>query len=68
MEYEVLSPWGEVDAVPPMGLQPRVGDLRSKTIGLFAGYKGHWVLVLREVERQLKESANQKRPLATGSL
>lgn len=55
MEYEVLSPWGEVNAVPPMGLQPRVGDLRSKTIGLFAGFKGHWVLVLREVEQQLKE-------------
>jgi hypothetical protein len=36
-------------------LRPRVSDLNRKTIGLFAGFKGHWEVILREVERQLQE-------------
>ena len=55
MDYSVLSPWGEVDKSEVRGLAPRVSDLSDKTIGLFAGFKGHWVLVLQEIERQLKE-------------
>lgn len=55
MNYNVLSPWGEVDKGGQRGLAPRVSELSDKTIGLFAGFKGHWVLVLEEIERQLKE-------------
>jgi hypothetical protein len=55
MEYQVLSPWADVDQETWTGLRPRVTDLNNKTIGLFAGFKRHWVLVLEEVERQLKE-------------
>ena len=55
MKYEVLSPWADSDRAEAMRLKPRVSDLNRKTIGLFAGFKGHWILVLREVERQLKE-------------
>jgi hypothetical protein len=55
MEYEVLSPWGEVDYKPLRGLNPRVKDLREASIGMFAGFKEHWPLILKEVERQLKE-------------
>jgi hypothetical protein len=55
MDYEVLSPWADSDRAEAKGLQPRVSDLNGKTVGLFAGFKGHWVLILREVERQLQE-------------
>jgi hypothetical protein len=55
MKYEVLSPWADSDRTKAMPLKPRVSDLNRKTIGLFAGFKGHWVLILREVERQLRE-------------
>jgi hypothetical protein len=55
MDYEVLSPWADRDRVKAKGLEPRVSDMSGKTIGLFAGFKGHWIIILREVERQLQE-------------
>jgi len=55
MEYQVLSPRGEVDPIEIIGLQPRVNDLNNKTIGLYATFKEHWVLILEEIGRQLKE-------------
>ena len=55
MEYQVLSPRGEVDPIKTIGLQPRVSDLNNKTIGLFASFKEHWVLILEEIARQLKD-------------
>jgi len=54
MEYSVLNPRGEIDPIEYIALQPRVKDLNGKTIGLFAYFKKHWVLILDEVERQLK--------------
>lgn len=55
MEYSVLSPRGEVDPIETIGLQPRVKDLNNKTIGLFASFKEHWVLILEEIARQLQQ-------------
>jgi len=55
MEYEVLSPLGQVNAVSTGGLQPRISDLKGKTIGMYAHFKEHAPLILKEVERQLKE-------------
>lgn len=54
MEYEVLSPLGESDVVI-RGLNPRVKSLEGATIGLFAGFKQHWPLILKEVESQLSQ-------------
>lgn len=54
MEYSVLNPRGDVDPIKVIGLNPRLTDLNNKTIGLFASFKEHWVLILKEVERQLK--------------
>ncbi|MEM1542722.1 MAG: hypothetical protein QXF59_05715 [Candidatus Bathyarchaeia archaeon] len=54
MEYEVLNPCGEVDPLPLRGLNPRVKSLDGVTVGLFAGFKGHWFLILKEVARQLE--------------
>lgn len=55
MDYEVLSPTGEVDVVKPRGLQPRVTDLKGKTIGLFAFYKFYGPTIMAGVEEVLKE-------------
>jgi len=55
MEYSVLSPRGEVDPLKTIGLNPRLNDLSNKTIGLFASFKEHWVLILDEIARQLKQ-------------
>ena len=38
-QYEVLSPWAEVDPVPPRGLSPRLDTLAGKKIGLFVNTK-----------------------------
>jgi hypothetical protein len=55
MDYEVLSPIGEVEPAVPKGILPRVSDLNGKTIGLFAYFKPWGPTIMREVERQLKE-------------
>ena len=54
-DYEVLSPWAEVEPVPPRALLPRVTDLNGKTIGLFSYFKQHGPAIMKEVERQLQE-------------
>jgi hypothetical protein len=33
--YEVMSPWAEVDPVPLEGINPRLPDLNGRRIGLF---------------------------------
>lgn len=54
-EYEVLSPWAEVDPIPLRGISARVDTLAGKKIGLFANFKRAAVPISREVERRLKE-------------
>lgn len=54
-QYEVLSPWAEVDPIPLRGISPRVDTLAGKKIGLFANFKRAAVPISREVERRLKE-------------
>jgi hypothetical protein len=54
--YEVLSPWAEVDPVPLQGIAPRVSDLKGKKIGLFSmTYKKSSTPMLAVVEKRLKE-------------
>ncbi len=55
MEFEVLSPCGDADPIEQIGLNPRVTDLNQATIGLYTTFKEHWVLILDEIARQLKE-------------
>ena len=54
-QYEVFSPWAEVDPIPIRGMTPRLTDLNGKTIGLFANQKPMALPVLNVVERKLKE-------------
>jgi hypothetical protein len=55
MDYEVLSPWAEVEPIAPRGILPRVTDLSGKTIGLFAFFKQHGPFIMKEVEQKFKE-------------
>lgn len=55
MEYEVLNPCGNVEPSQAIGLNERVADLNKATIGLFTTFKEHWVLILDEIARQLKQ-------------
>jgi hypothetical protein len=54
-QYEVLSPWAEVDPVPVRGISPRIDDLAGKRIGLFASSKPVSKLILDAVEDKLRE-------------
>lgn len=53
MNYTVLSPWAVSEAGQPRGLSPRLDTLAGKRIGLYAHFKGHAVLILDEVAREL---------------
>jgi hypothetical protein len=55
-QYEVLSPWAEVDPVPFRGLKaPRLTGLEGKKIGLFASSKPISKRIMTAVEVKLKE-------------
>ena len=53
-QYEVLSPWAEVDPVPLRGISPRVDGLAGKKIGLFVNYKRAARPIGVAVEKRLK--------------
>jgi hypothetical protein len=54
-QYEVLSPWADVDPIPVRGISPRLDSLDGKKIGLFANFKRAAVPIATEVEKRLKE-------------
>ena len=54
-QYQVLSPWAEVDPIPLKGLTAsRVNSLAGKNIGLFVNYKRAARPSAEAVEKQLK--------------
>jgi hypothetical protein len=54
-QFEVLSPWAEVDSVPARPISPRLTDLTGKKIGLYANSKIAALPILGVIEDQLKE-------------
>jgi hypothetical protein len=54
-QYEVLSPWADVDPVQLKGIAPRVENLAGKKIGLYAISKAAARPILTIVEAKLKE-------------
>jgi len=52
-QYEVLSPWAQVDPIPLRGISPRVDSLAGKKIGLFANYKRAALPIARSIEKRL---------------
>jgi hypothetical protein len=55
IQYEVLSPWAEVDPVPPRGLSPRLDTLEGKKIGLFLNTKRAAKPMAAAIAKRLKE-------------
>ncbi len=54
-QYEVLSPWGEVDPVILRAISPRLTGLAGKRIGLFNNLKRAARPILTTIEEQLKQ-------------
>jgi hypothetical protein len=54
-QYEVLSPWAEIDPVPVRGISPRVNTLEGKKIGLYTNVKRAAKPIQTIVEKRLKE-------------
>jgi len=55
LQYDVLSPWAEVDPIPPRGISPRVNSLAGKKIGLFYNMKRAAKPIQAYIEKKLKE-------------
>jgi hypothetical protein len=55
VQYEVLSPWAEADAVPPRGISPRMDTLAGKKIGLFINTKRAAKPMAAAIAKRLKE-------------
>jgi hypothetical protein len=53
-QFEVLSPWAEVDPLPMKAISPRLDGLAGKKIGLYANSKIAALPMLAVVEEQLK--------------
>ena len=54
-QYQVLSPWAEVDPIPLKGITaPRLDNLAGKKIGLFVNYKRAARPSAEAVEKQMK--------------
>ncbi|MDZ7262662.1 MAG: hypothetical protein ONB05_11230 [candidate division KSB1 bacterium] len=54
-EFEVLSPWADVDPMPLKRISPRLKDLAGKKIGLFVLAKPAARPILMAVETKLKQ-------------
>lgn len=53
-QYEVLSPWAEVDPVPVRGISSRIQSLAGRKIGLFVNYKRAATPIAAALEKKLK--------------
>ena len=52
-QYEVLSPWADVDPIPLRGISQRIDSLAGKKIGLFANYKRAALPIAQSIEKRL---------------
>lgn len=54
VQYEVLTPWAEIDPPPARKISPRLDTVAGKTIGLFVNVKRAARPILDEVDKNLK--------------
>jgi hypothetical protein len=53
-QFEVLSPWADVDPIPLRGISPRIDNLAGKKIGLFVNPKRAAMPIAQSIDRRLK--------------
>ena len=53
MQFEVLSPWADVDPIPLRGISPRIPTLAGKKIGLFINPKRAAMPMAESIEKRL---------------
>jgi len=53
-QFEVLSPWADVDPIPLRGISPRLSSLSGKKIGLFVNPKRAAMPIAQSIDRRLK--------------
>jgi hypothetical protein len=53
-QFEVLSPWADVDPIPLRGISPRIQTLAGKKIGLFVNPKRAAMPIAQSIDRRLK--------------
>ena len=54
VQFEVLSPWADVDPIPLRGISPRISSLAGKKIGLFVNPKRAAMPIAQSIDRKLK--------------
>jgi hypothetical protein len=54
IQYEVLSPWADVDPKPLQGISPRLDNFSGKKIGLFANYKRAAMPIARSLQAKFQ--------------
>ena len=54
IQFEVLSPWADVDPIPFRGISPRIPTLAGKKIGLFVNPKRAAMPIAESIDRRLK--------------
>jgi hypothetical protein len=54
MQFEVLSPWADVDPIPLRGISPRIPTLAGKKIGLFVNPKRAAMPIAESIDKRLK--------------
>jgi hypothetical protein len=52
-QFEVLSPWADVDPIPLRGISPRIESLAGKKIGLFVNPKRAALPIAESIQRRL---------------
>jgi len=52
-QFEVLSPWADVDPIPLRGISPRIPTLAGKKIGLFVNPKRAAMPIAESIIRRL---------------
>ena len=53
-QFEVLSPWADVNPIPLRGISPRIPTLAGKKIGLFVNPKRAAMPIAESIDRRLK--------------
>jgi hypothetical protein len=62
-DYEVLSPWADIDPVPVKGISPRLDGLEEKTFGFFMNSK----IAAEPMADIMEEKIKEKYPSMTFS-